>query len=163
DRLLGMKTFAAKDAPAAEGRFPVVIYHPGLSGTHEDNSVLFEYLASHGYVVLSSAYPDPSAYGIGITSDLQGSFSDLEFRARYAHELTLAGADRPAAMGHSWGAIAVLHWAALPESPLSAFVALDSGFEHVSVEDCGFEPLVYHMRTNKGNIRAASLRFASQE
>src|SRR5581483_2904631 len=43
DRLLAMKTFAVKDAPAADGRFPVVIYHPGLSGTHEDNSVLFEY------------------------------------------------------------------------------------------------------------------------
>src|SRR5262249_47725126 len=74
-----------------------------------------------------------------------------------------AAADRLGAMGHSWGAIAVLHWAALPQSSLRAFVTLDSGFEYVSVEDCGAEPLVYHMRTNKGNIRAAALRVASAE
>src|SRR5262249_36156362 len=74
-----------------------------------------------------------------------------------------AAADRLGAMGHSWGAIAVLHWAALPQSSLRAFVTLDSGFEYVSVEDCGAEPLVYHMRSNKGNIRAAALRVASAE
>jgi hypothetical protein len=72
DRFLATKTFAVKDAPAADGRFPVVIHHPGLGGAPDDNSVLFEYLASHGDVVLSSAYPDPSAYSVRITSDLYG-------------------------------------------------------------------------------------------
>src|SRR5262249_19568251 len=48
DRFLSAETFAVKDAPAVDGRFPVVVYHPGLGGSHEDNSVLFEYLASHG-------------------------------------------------------------------------------------------------------------------
>jgi hypothetical protein len=46
DRLLATNTFAVKDAPAAEGRFPVVISHPGLGGTPDDNSVLFEYLVT---------------------------------------------------------------------------------------------------------------------
>src|SRR5262249_14511531 len=36
------------------------------------------------------------------------------------------------------------------------------GFEYVSVEDCGAESLVYHMRTNKGNIRAAALRVSGR-
>jgi hypothetical protein len=87
----------------------------------------------------------------------------MECLARFARDLPFADADRLGAMGHSWGAIAVLHWAALPQSPLLAFVTLDSGFEYASVEDCGAEPLVYHMRTNKGNIRAAALRVASAE
>jgi hypothetical protein len=30
ERLLATRTFAAEDAPPVEGRFPVVIYHPGL-------------------------------------------------------------------------------------------------------------------------------------
>jgi pimeloyl-ACP methyl ester carboxylesterase len=162
-RLLATSTLAIKDATAAGGRFPVVIHHPGLGGTHEDNSVLFELLASHGYVVLSSAYPAPDAWTVRIGSDLHCSFRDMEFLARFARELPFADADRLGAMGHSWGAIAVLHWAALQESSLRAFVTLDSGFEYVSVEDCGAEPLVYHMRTNKGNIRAAALRIASSE
>jgi hypothetical protein len=55
-RLMATKTFAVKDAPPAEGRFPVVLNHAGLNGVSDDNSVLFELLASHGYVVLSSAY-----------------------------------------------------------------------------------------------------------
>src|SRR5262245_8358894 len=163
ERLLATRTFAAKDAPPAEGRFPVVINHAGLGGVADDNSVLFELLASHGYVVLSSAYPNYDAQGVRIGSDLHTSFRDLEFLSRAARELPFADADRLGAMGHSWGAIAVLHWAALPDSALRAFVTLDSGFEHVSVEDCGAEPLMFHMRTNKGNIRAAALRFASVE
>jgi hypothetical protein len=162
-RLLATRTLAIKDATSAEGGFPVVIYHPGLGGTHEDNSVLFELLASHGYVVLSSAYPSPDAESVRIGSDLHCSFRDMEFLARFARELPFVDADRLGAMRHSWGAIAVLHWAALPQSSLRAFVTLDSGFEYVSVEDCGAEPLVYHMRTNKGNIRAAALRVASAE
>jgi hypothetical protein len=162
ERLLASRTFAIKDAPPAKGRFPVVLYHAGLNGVADDNSVLFELLASHGYVVLSSAYPNYYAEGVGISSDLHTSFRDLEFLSRYARGLPFADADRLGAMGHSWGAIAVLHWAALPDSPLRAFVTLDSGFEYVAIEDTGIEPLMLHMRTNKGNIRAAAMRFAGR-
>jgi hypothetical protein len=161
DRFLATRTFAVKDAPPAEGRFPVVLHHPGLGGVSDDNSVLFELLASHGYVVFSSAYPNYYVQGVRIGSDLHTSFRDLEFLSRYARELPFADADRLGAMGHSWGATAVLHWAALPDSPLRAFVTLDSGLEYISIEDNGAEPLIFHMRTNKGNIRAAALRFAS--
>jgi tetratricopeptide (TPR) repeat protein len=162
ERLMATKTFAVKDAPPAEGRFPVVLNHAGLGGVADDNSVLFELLASHGYVVLASAYPNYYAEGVGITSDLHTSFRDLEFLSRYAHGLPYADADRLGAMGHSWGAIAVLHWAALPDSPLRAFVTLDSGFEYGAIEDTGSEMLIHHMKTNKGNIRAAALRFAGR-
>jgi dienelactone hydrolase len=162
ERLLATRTFAVKDAPPAEGRFPVIIYHPGLGGVPDDNSVLFELLASHGYLVLSSAYPNYDAQGVRIGSDLHTSFRDMEFLSRAARELPSADADRLGAMGHSWGAIAVLHWAALPDSALRAFVTLDSGLEYGSIEDTGIEPLIFHMRTNKGNIRAASLRFAGR-
>lgn len=162
ERLLATKTFAVKDAPPAEGRFPVVLNHAGLGGVADDNSVLFELLASHGYVVLASAYPNYYAEGVRIGSDLHTSFRDLEFLSRYARELKFADADRLGAMGHSWGATAVLHWAALPDSPLRALVTLDSGFEYISIEDTGVEMLINHMKANKGNIRAATLRFAGR-
>lgn len=162
ERLLATRTIAVKDDPPAEGRFPVVIYHPGLGGVADDNSVLFELLASHGYVVLSSAYQFQDADRVDIGSDLHTSFRDMEFLFRFARELPFADADRLGAMGHSWGAIAVLHWAAVPDSSVRAFVTLDSGFEYGSVEDTGAEPLILHMKTNKGNIRAAALRFAGR-
>jgi hypothetical protein len=162
ERLMATKTFAVKDAPPAEGRFPVVLHHPGLNGVADDSSVLCEMLASHGYVVLCSAYPNWYAEGIGISSDLHTSFRDLEFLLRYARELPFADTDRLGAMGHSWGAIAVLHWAALPDSALRAFVTLDSGFEYAAIEDSGIEMLISHMKANKGNIRAAALRFSGR-
>ena len=127
ERLLATKTFAVKDAPPAEGRFPVVIHHPGLSGVADDSSVLCETLASHGYVVLCSAYPNPYAEGVGIGSDPHTSSRGMVFLARYARELPNADVDRLGAMGHSWGAISILHWAALLDSPLRAFVTLDFG------------------------------------
>lgn len=161
ERLMAAKTFAVKDATPAEGRFPVVIHHPGLNGVADDSSVLCEMLASHGYVVLCSAYPNYYAEGVGISSDLHTSFRDMEFLVRYARGLPFADADRLGAMGHSWGAIAVLHWAALPDSSLRAFVTLDSGFEYGPIEDSGSDMLMVHMKINKGNIRAPSLRFAS--
>jgi hypothetical protein len=162
ERLLATRTIAIPDAAPADGRFPVVIYHPGLSGVPDDNSVLFELLASHGYVVLNSAYQNWFAEGVGIGSDLHTSFRDMEFLFRYARELPFADADVIGAMGHSWGAIAILHWAALPDSSLRAFVTLDSGFEYGAIEDTGIEPLISHMRTNKNNIRAAALRFSGR-
>jgi hypothetical protein len=162
ERLLATKTFAVKDAPPADGRFPVVLNHAGLGGVADDNSVLFELLASHGYVVLCSAYQNYYAEGVRIGSDLHTSFRDLEFLSRYARGLPFADADRLGAMGHSWGAIAVLHWAALPDSPLRAFVTLDSGFEYGAIEDTGLEMLISHMKANKGNIRAAAMRFSGR-
>lgn len=101
ERLMATKTFAVKDAPPAAGRFPVVIHHPGLNGVADDSSVLCELLASDGYVVLCSAYPNYYAEGVGISSDLHTSFHDLEFLFRFARELPYADGDRLAAMGHS--------------------------------------------------------------
>src|SRR5262249_30274771 len=99
---------------------------------------------------------------VGIGSDLHTSFRDMGFLARYARELPYAGADRLGAPGRSWGAVAVLHWAALPDSALRALVPPDSGVEYRAIVDDGAEPLIVHMKTNKGNIRAAALRFSGR-
>lgn len=163
DRLLATPTFAVKDAPAAEGRFPVVLYHPGLGGSYEDNSVLFEYLASHGYVVVSSAFQDTDASSVSLGGDMNCSFRDLEFLGRAVRGLAFADADRLAAMGHSYGAYTVLAWAALPDSSVRAVVSLDSGLEYDTLETAGVPVLETHMKANQNNLRAATLRFASKE
>jgi len=56
--------FAIRDAVAAAGKFPLVIYHPGLGGTYEDNLVACEFLASRGYVVLAVNYRGGTGYGL---------------------------------------------------------------------------------------------------
>jgi predicted dienelactone hydrolase len=161
-QLLATKTFAVKDAPAARGTFPVIIYHPGLAGTYEDDSALFEYLASHGYIVVSSAYPEPDAHSVFIGADMAGSFADLNFLATFARALPNADADRLGVMGHSYGAWVSFAWAANVDSPIRALITLDSGFEYDSLS-AGPELLQLHMKRNANNIRAATLRVASTD
>ena len=94
DGLLATPVFAVLNAPAAEGRFPVVIYHSGLGGTYEDNAVACEFLASHGYVVVSSAYQPADSSELSINGDLETSFADLGFLVRYAATLPFVDADK---------------------------------------------------------------------
>lgn len=162
EQLLATTTFAVKDAPAASGRFPVILYHPGTGGTYEDNSALFEYLASHGYIVVSSAYPAPDASSAFIEGDIAGSFADLDVLATFARTLPNADADRLGVMGHSYGAWVSFAWAAKVGSPVRALITLDSGFEYDSLT-AGPELLQLHMKANRNNIRAATLRVASTE
>lgn len=49
-----LKTNAIKDAKAVEGSFPVVVYAPSIEAPSFENSVLCEFLASHGYIVIAS-------------------------------------------------------------------------------------------------------------
>jgi pimeloyl-ACP methyl ester carboxylesterase len=161
-RLLATRTFAVKNAPPAGGKFPVILYHPGAGGSYEDNSALFEYLASRGYIVVSSAYPDPDAHSVLIGGDIAGSFADLNFLAAFARGLANADADRLGVMGHSYGAWVSFAWAANVDSPVRALITLDSGFEYDSLPS-GPELLQFLMKRNRNNIRAATLRVASAE
>jgi dienelactone hydrolase len=133
--LLATPVFATLNVAAAPGRFPVVIYHPGLGGTFDDNAVACEYLASQGYVVLSSAYQAADSSLLSIDGDLGTSLEDLSFVLRYAATLPFADVSRVAGMGHGYGAEAMLAWRARPGSPLDAVVFLDSPVAYRPLED----------------------------
>ena len=55
-RILDMPRGAWQDAPAAEGRFPLILLAHGLAGSHAMWSTLGEFLASHGYVVAAPTF-----------------------------------------------------------------------------------------------------------
>src|SRR5262249_13175752 len=56
DEFLDTPTACIRDAAPARGSFPLVVYHSGAVSSFEDNSVLCEFLASHGFVVQGSAF-----------------------------------------------------------------------------------------------------------
>jgi hypothetical protein len=122
---------ASGNAPPAPGKFPVILYHPGAEGTFEENSILFEHLASHGYIVISSAYQsaDPQHLANNIGS-FEEQIVDLAFLQRYAAGLSFADANKTAAIGHSIGAQILLQWIGDPTSPLKAVVSLDTTLEY---------------------------------
>jgi pimeloyl-ACP methyl ester carboxylesterase len=86
-------------------------------------------------VVLSSAYQAADSSRLNIDGDLATSFDDLNFLLRYAATLPLADLSRVAAMGHSYGAQAMLAWRARPDSAVDAVVFLDSNVEYRPLDD----------------------------
>ncbi len=116
---------AMRNAAAASGRFPVVIYAPGLGTAAMENSDLCEYLASHGYVVLAS--PSMGARSRAMTSDLDGletQAADIAFLIGYARSVPQVDASRIGVIGYSWGGLANV-LAAARDDRIGAVVSLD--------------------------------------
>jgi len=142
EELLSKSTLAHGDATPAKGVFPVLLYHSGAAGSFEDNSVLCEYLASCGYVVITSAFP--SSDGQHVSNNYGGpktSWEDLAFLL--AHVFTLGFADRLSvgAFGHSLGAQYLIEWLGQPHTPLRAVVSLDSTLEYTREDYAGHRSL----------------------
>jgi hypothetical protein len=122
--------FATRNASALAGDWPLVLYHPGLHGSLADSFVLFEYLASHGFEVVSSSFVPPLANDLGIAWDPSTSIADLDFIVHTLHTRGELDDTRPRAlMGHSYGAQAVLIYA-MQGRRVDALVSIDSTLEN---------------------------------
>jgi hypothetical protein len=99
--VLATPTRVVRDAPPASDRFPVLLHAHMQGALHQ--SVMLEYLASHGYVVLSiSAYNSaPAYYGRGDdTADaLLTLTEDLSLMLAQAASLPFADSSRAAMIG----------------------------------------------------------------
>jgi hypothetical protein len=147
DTLLATGTGSHPDAMPAQGRFPVVIYHSGAGGSYEDNSVLFEYLASHGYVVVSSAFQSPFPDFIGNNvGGIERSGPDLDFIVQQSRTWPYADGVAIAAIGHSAGAQVLLEWIGSPTCAARAFVSLDTTLEYTPENFQGHRALRDAMR-----------------
>lgn len=84
DRVLAFKTRSVRDADIADGGpFPVVLFSHGNSGLRFQSIFLTEYLASHGYVVISPDHTGNAAVSItptGLMLYMPSTFSDLPVR-----------------------------------------------------------------------------------
>ncbi len=159
ERLMSTPTAAVRDAPEVGGRFPVVIYHSGHGSSFEDNSVLCEYLASHGYIVLGSAFQRGDGDGLG-TDTRAGSTADLDALIRFAHGLSNADWGRIGLVGHSGGAQHALVYAARPGSAVNAFVLLDTTQDYYSL-DVDFWPYTEDLLRDRDYVTAPLLVVAN--
>lgn len=122
--------WAVRDARPAAGKFPVVIYAPSFGASAHENVDLCEYLASQGYVVISTAAIGP--HGRSMTKDLEGveaQAGDIEFLVGYAQSLPQADAAHVAVIGYSWGGLANV-LAAARDNRISALVSLDGSVRY---------------------------------
>jgi len=107
EAFLSMTTMAHKDAKPADGSFPLVLYAPGGFAGANDNAILCEYLASHGFIV--AACPSVGMFSEAMTVDLQGvetQVRDLEFICARLKDFPGADSSKIGTVGFSWGGLA---------------------------------------------------------
>ncbi|MRW92034.1 dienelactone hydrolase [Duganella sp. FT80W] len=122
--------WAVRDAKPAAGRYPVVVYAPSFNASAHENVDLCEYLASQGYIVLSS--PDMGARTRSMTDDLEGieaQASDIRFLISTAQTLPQADTSKVAVVGFSWGGISNV-FAAARDDRIRALVSLDGSIRY---------------------------------
>lgn len=124
-QLFDQRMWAVRNAPAAAGSFPVVMYAAGGGGAAHEAADLCEYLASHGYVVLASRSLGTRTKDMNFDAEgLDTQARDIQFLLSYAHTLPQADMTHVAAAGWSWGGLANA-LAATQDSRIDAIVSFD--------------------------------------
>lgn len=122
-----LTTNALLNAPMANKQFPLVVYHPGLGGTADDSFLFAEYLASHGYVVISGAYQSNDCTDISIGWNLDISLNEIDVLLAFAKEkIPNVDITKVIGAGHSYGAQAMLAYAAISATPVLGFIINDN-------------------------------------
>jgi len=130
ERLLALPAAAHRDASAAAGRFPLVLYSGGKASRGDANVELAEFLASHGYVVATVPQLGPSDREIELGSsprEIALHADDFEAALAALHNLDDIDFSRIATGGHSAGG-EVAAELAMRHPEVSAVFGLDASF-----------------------------------
>jgi len=103
-RILALPTKAYWNAENAPGIFPLVLYAPSINSSPFENSVLFEFLVSHGFVVASS--PCIGHFDTEVSRDMLGAeaqLQDMEFLLSKCWDLKYVDNGHILIIGYSWG------------------------------------------------------------
>jgi dienelactone hydrolase len=122
--------WALRNAKAANGRYPVLIYAPSDSSISWENADLCEYLASHGYVVVAS--PSMGVSTRDMTDDLDGinaQARDISFLITYAKSLPDVDLSKVAVVSWSWGGISSL-FATARDPRITALAEMDGSMRY---------------------------------
>ena len=131
-KILSTKVNAIQSDKLPRIKYPVIVYHHGMGSTKEDNSVLFEYLASHGFIIISSNYHWPNQREL-----LADAKNDLQFIIDYTMTLSFIDQDQIHFLGHSWGSQMGLILNQTGNHTIKSFILLDNTLEQMSLEQVG--------------------------
>lgn len=129
--LLKTRAAAVLNAAPRGGAFPLVVYSAGLNNSSEDNVVLCEYLASHGYVVITVPQAGTTSLDVNLKfpsqADLETQILDLQFAVGAARDLPNVARGRLGVVGYSVGGVAALNLV-MRNNDVDALVTLDPTF-----------------------------------
>jgi dienelactone hydrolase len=117
---------AYKGLPVAPGKFPVIIYAPSFQASSIENFLLCEYLASHGYVVISSPSrgTETRQMGAGTEKDMETQARDIEYLIGICGRYPFIDRDKLATMGFSFGGLSNV-LSQMQNTAIKAIVSLD--------------------------------------
>lgn len=131
ERFIETPTAAHQNAVAAKGNFPIVLYALGQGDHTLENTVLCEYLASHGYVVVSVPQLGTSPRRAMFVHDppsYDAQVRDLAFAlATVVRDYPSADSSRVGAIGMSMGGIYAL-MLAVRNSQVRTVIGLDPSY-----------------------------------
>jgi predicted dienelactone hydrolase len=87
--------------PENSGRFPVIIFSPGWKGHLTQNTVQFELLASHGYIVVSVEHPPARNLPVEFDPSLQNNLDGYDREAQVRGGDIRFVIDQLASLNHS--------------------------------------------------------------
>ncbi len=128
-----MKDYASQVLYAKDGleplndHLPVIIYHQGLGGTFDENILLLEYLASNGFLVLSSSFVNSvSSWSLGV-GDTDASLQDIDFIVDLVKS-KLSKSKQLFLTGHSFGANTIFSYPVIGKHQVTGIAPLDSDY-----------------------------------
>ena len=104
---LSEKVTAFSNSIPLNGKFPVIVYAPSYQASSIENFALFEYLASNGFVVISSPSRGTETRWLegGTTKDMETQSRDVEFLLKEINKYENADLNNIALMGFSFGGL----------------------------------------------------------
>ncbi|SFO02632.1 Dienelactone hydrolase [Chitinophaga sp. YR627] len=117
---------AYRNLPPAPQTFPVVIYAPSFQASSIENFVLCEYLASQGYVVISSPSrgTETRQMEAGTEKDMETQARDIEFLIGRCGRYPFVDREKIATMGFSFGGLSNV-LSQMQNTAIKAIVSLD--------------------------------------
>lgn len=104
---LNEQTEAFAEIEYASGNFPVIIYAPSFQASSIENFALCEYLASQGYIVISSSSrgTDTRWFSNNYVKEMETQARDVEFLIKEVGEFPMADYNKMAVVGFSFGGL----------------------------------------------------------
>ena len=123
---LSEKAIAFSNPTFLDGNFPVIVYAPSYQASSMENFALFEYLASNGYVVISSPSRGTDTRWLegGTVRDMETQSRDVQFLLKEIHNYKNIDSEKVALMGFSFGGLANVI-TVMKNKNISAIVSLD--------------------------------------